>query len=476
MNVVAIAVVLLYFAFLLGLGLLARRYGGKKRGGEEYFVAGRSFKPILLFFTMAATNFSAFFFLGFSDAAYRYGFGEYGVMALGTALMPIMFYIIGRKVWQLGKEKGYTTAPELIGGEAGSRKLQWLTMFVMILFTLPYLAVQASGAGYILQSLVGIDPAAGAVTVVIVIAAYVSLGGMRGSGWTDVVQGVLMFTAMLLVGLFISSALGGFAAAGERAFAADPGLFSRAGGFFSPGIWLSFMILWIFVDPMFPQLFTRFYTAKSEKSLRTSMVIYPFLISFLFLIPVLVGVWAHGAGVEAGTNTVMLLMVERYTPDWVYYLVMVGALSALMSTADSQLFAISTMAVKDIGSHKKTNEVRRSIAITWILAAGSILYIFYFFRSGQGIMLFLIGAAFSGLVVLAPSFLGALYLKRMRSISAIISILAGEAYVFLASAGFVPSFGLLVGVVGFIIAGGVLAGAEVVLQRRENRRFLPPDQ
>jgi SSS family solute:Na+ symporter len=119
------------------------------------------------------------------------------------------------------------------------------------------------------------------VVVVLVIAAYVSLGGMRGSGWTDVVQGILMFTAMLLVGLFISSALGGFTAAGESAFAADPRMFVRAGGFFTPTIWLSFMVLWIFVDPMFPQLFTRFYTAKTEKSLKTSMTLYPFLISFI---------------------------------------------------------------------------------------------------------------------------------------------------------------------------------------------------
>lgn len=470
MNAPAIALVLLYFAFLLGLGLLARMRGGKNRGGEEYFVAGRSFKPILLFFTMAATNFSAFFFLGFSDAAYRYGFGEYGVMALGTAFMPIMFYIIGRRVWRLGKEKGYTTAPELLGGETGSRELQWLAMSVMVLFTLPYLAVQASGAGYILQSLAGIDPIAGAIVVVLVIASYVSLGGMRGSGWTDVVQGALMFAAMILVGLFISSALGGFAGAGERAFAANPGMFSRTGGFFTPWIWASFMVLWIFVDPMFPQLFTRFYTAKSEKSLKTSMMLYPFLISFLFLIPVLVGVWAHGAGVEAGTNTVMLVMVQRYTPDWVYYLVMVGALSALMSTADSQLFAISTMVVKDSVQTKRAGEVQRSITVTWILAAGSILYIFYFFQSGQGIMLFLIGTAFSGLVVLAPTFLGALYLKKMSPVSGITSILAGEVYVFLASAGYLPSFGLLIGVVGLGIAGGVLAVGEILFQWMKKAR------
>ena len=128
--------VIAYFAFLIALGI---------------YVANRTFGPVILFFTLAATNFSAFTFLGFAGKAYDSGFGQYGIMGFGTAIMAIMFYVIGRKVWKLGKEKGYITPPELIGDRFNSTGLRLLFMGVMVVFTIPYLATQAIGAGMIIE-------------------------------------------------------------------------------------------------------------------------------------------------------------------------------------------------------------------------------------------------------------------------------------------------------------------------------------
>ena len=71
-------------------------------------------------------------------------------MAFGTGFMAIMFYIIGRKVWKLGKIKGYITPPELIGDIFNSKLLKIIFLFVMVIFTIPYLATQAIGAGLII--------------------------------------------------------------------------------------------------------------------------------------------------------------------------------------------------------------------------------------------------------------------------------------------------------------------------------------
>ena len=109
------------------------------------------------------------------------------------------------------------------------------------------------------------------------------------------------------------------------------------------------MLLWVFVDPMFPQLFSRFYTAKSEKSLKYSMIFYPLLVSFLFLVPVLIGVWANGVDLQVEkADMVLPLMVQSYAPPWVFTFVVVGAMAALMSTADSQLLSLSTMLTRDL--------------------------------------------------------------------------------------------------------------------------------
>ena len=440
--------VAIYLIFLLFLGILAERMG--RKDSEEYFLAGRSFRPIMLFFTMTATNFSAFFFLGFSGYAYRYGFSEYGIMALGTAFMPVMFYIIGRKVWRLGREKGYSTAPELLEGELGSRALSILVMGIMVIFTLPYLAVQAVGAGMIINALSGTDAMLGAIMVTMVIGAYVSMGGMRASGWTDLVQGAIMFSAMIMAGMVIAGALGGFEAAGSMAYQRSPELFERA---FPVSIWFSFIILWIFADPMFPQLFSRFYTARDERSLKITMILYPFLISFLFLIPVLIGVWGRAAGIQIDSpDKVMIAMVKNYAPDWLFYLVMLGALSALMSTADSQLFSISTMAVKDTGIGRRLDDVKTSIAVTWAIIIGVILYTIYFFRSESEIMDFLVKNSFSGLAVLAPVFIAGLYWKRAGRMSSMLSIILGEVYVVLSWMDMVPDTGFLDGIVAISIA------------------------
>src|SRR4030042_743620 len=126
---------IVYLASLLGIGYFTWRRGHKT--SEDYFVASRSFGPIVLFLSLAATNFSAFTFFGFAGAAYKFGLAYYGIMAFGTGFMAISFYIIGRKVWQLGEKHGYITPPELIGERFKSDTLRMIFLLVMVVFTLP---------------------------------------------------------------------------------------------------------------------------------------------------------------------------------------------------------------------------------------------------------------------------------------------------------------------------------------------------
>ena len=114
-------------------------------------------------------------------------------------------------------------------------------------------------------------------------------------------------------------------------------------------ICFSSMLLWLFADTMFPQIFSRFYTAKDEKTLKYLIIFYPIIVSFLFLFPVLIGVWAHGVGIISNQNDMILpIMVYKYAPGYVYSFVMISALAALMSTAYSQLLSLSTMLSHDL--------------------------------------------------------------------------------------------------------------------------------
>jgi SSS family solute:Na+ symporter len=458
--VIFILLVIAYFIILLLLGIYAHKK--TKKTAEDYFLANRTFGPIILFFTLAATNFSAFTFLGFAENAYKTGLGQYGIMGFGTALMAIMFYVIGRKVWRLGKAGGYITPPELIGDRFNSVSLRLIFMFVMVIFTIPYLATQAIGAGILIEYMTDISWQVGAIVTMLVIMVYVIFGGMRGSGWTDVFQGLIMIIALTLAVVFVAIHLGGFEAANAAAFSAKPELFSRPGGneFFLPQIWFSFMLLWIFADPMFPQLFSRFYTAKDEKSLKMAMVLYPIIVSFLFLFPVLIGVWAHGSGLEleAGKEAMVLpIMVFNSAPFFISAFVMVGALAALMSTADSQLLSLSTILSRDLPIRKiRISEISVGRILIIILSLFAIIFVIGGYDPKVGIMGTLVKTTFSGLAVLCPTAIAALYWKRATKYGCILSIIIGEISIFLFDNNVLPTFGFLSAVWAIAIAIVVL--------------------
>lgn len=462
-QLIFLLLIVIYFIILLSLGLVAHKIS--KKTPQDYFIANRSFGSVILFFTLIATNFSAFTFLGFSGSAYKYGLGQYGIMSFGTAIMAIMFYIIGRKVWKLGKKYGYISPPELIGKRFNSNALRILFMSIMVIFTIPYLATQAIGAGVLIENMTGIVWQVGAVITMIVIMFYVLSGGMRGSGWTDVIQGIIMILALSIAVIFIAINLGGFEAANMASYNVKPELFSRPGGyeFFIPQVWFSFMFLWIFADPMFPQIFSRFYTAKNEKSLKKAMVLYPIVVSFLFLFPVLIGVWAHGAGITPeNTDNVLPLMVKTYASP-VYSFVIIGALAALMSTADSQLLSLSTMLSHDLPFKKKNiSEINIGKIFVLLLTFFAIIFVVFGYDPSTGIMGILVKTTFSGLAVLCPTTIAVLYWKNATKYGCIFSIILGEISIFLFEYNFLPNLGFLSAIWGIIIATATLIIVSII--------------
>ena len=110
------------------------------------------------------------------------------------------------------------------------------------------------------------------VTLVIVI--YTLRGGLKAVAWTDVFQGLLMLALMIAALGIVAGAHGGWSEAFAKVSQTQPALMERPGprGMYTPAVWFSFLALWFFCDPMFPQLFQRFYSANSERALARSML------------------------------------------------------------------------------------------------------------------------------------------------------------------------------------------------------------
>ncbi|MDJ0597067.1 MAG: hypothetical protein QNJ72_45105 [Pleurocapsa sp. MO_226.B13] len=214
-NITPYLAIAVYLLLTLGVGLVG--YKSQKNTVEDYFLANRSLGAIVLFFTLSATNFSAFTFLGFAGSGYRIGISYYPMIACGTAFVAVSFYYIGDRVWRLGQEKSLITPAELIFDRHEHHPLKVVFLAVMIIFTLPYLTLQPIGAGYLLENLTGgqIPYFWGATFLTLAIVFYVCIGGMKSVALTDVLQGILMVGLMLVAVGAIASGLGGISEANQ---------------------------------------------------------------------------------------------------------------------------------------------------------------------------------------------------------------------------------------------------------------------
>ena len=109
---IKIAVLISYFVVVLVIGFIARTRWNSTP--DTYFLADRKFGTPILLGIMVATNFSAFTVFGTSGAGYRDGYAFFPIMGFGTGFMALTFWIIGRKIRQVGLEHGLVTPPEQV--------------------------------------------------------------------------------------------------------------------------------------------------------------------------------------------------------------------------------------------------------------------------------------------------------------------------------------------------------------------------
>lgn len=441
---IRLGIVLIYLVGMLVIGLAFRRKSAANN--VEFYLAGRSLPPVLIFVAMAATNFSAFTIFGLSGAGYRMGYSFYPVMGFGTGFMALGLFVIGTRIRLLGAARGYVTPSDFVGDRYGSKTLKRIFSLVMIAFTLPYIAIQAVAAGKSLQSLTGLPYFAGAALVTGFVMLYVALGGLRSVAWTDVVQGIMIVGFTLAAYLIIVARSGGFVSAHDDVYRSFPALFSRPGldGSMLPGVWLGYLVLWLAADPMFPQLFQKSLAAGSARGLKTTAVLYPLITTFLFFLTVSMGVIGRRAFPNlpaAQSDSIFALLLGRYTSPVLGTLLMTAGLAALMSTMDSQLLTLASMVTLDFGrpDSPKRGVVRHRLTAIVIGLAGLAIAA----RPPQTILDFINKTSFTGLAVLAPTVVGGLFWKRANRWGAAASIAAGELTVLLSGLGIVRTPGLL---------------------------------
>ncbi|MDX1393109.1 MAG: sodium:solute symporter family protein [Gemmatimonadota bacterium] len=349
--VVATGLIFLYLLATIGIGAVAnRRMSGDL---EDFLLYGRQAKFVVLYLTVCATYHSAFAFLGSGGFFYTHGIGFWAAGAW-TVLVGAITYVLGSRIWALGKNFGYITPADMLADFYESDAVRVVTALVSVVFTILYIQVQAQGLGYILSVASGdrISFEVGTLILLVVAAGYLIAGGLRAVYWTDVVQGAWMYIAVWIGALVLAHELfGGPFELWRRVAAERPDLLTLPGprGFFTPGMWLGMVIVLSFGIVFQPHIIIRYYMAASARTIKWLGATTPIYLMTLFIPAALVGLGGALVMPEiAVPDTIFPEMLFAYAPAWLTGLILAGATAAAMSTLDSILHSNMTVLTRDV--------------------------------------------------------------------------------------------------------------------------------
>lgn len=432
-TVVAIAA--LYLGACLLIGMWPSRRASDSATG--YVAGDRSLGLFVMYFITGATIFSAFAFLGMPGWAYSRGVAAFYVIGYGVfGFLP--FYFLGPRAARLGRAHGFVTQAEMVAYRFTTPKLAGLMALISALAFVPYLALQMKGAGYVLHAMTdgALAEWQGAAIVYAVVATYVLKSGVLGVGWTNTFQGIFMMVLAWTLGIYLPTKLyGGVGPMFERIASerpellAPPGL-TGAGTAWSWSEYSSAVLVSTIGFSMWPHVFMRAFSARSDETLRRTVILYP---TFqLFLVPILIlgfaGVLFASAPGKADEVLPHLLM-HAELPAVVVGLFCAGALAASMSSGDAMLHATASILVRDgwitaFGRQMEPRTERAWIRV-WILIvvvasyATAILY--------EDDLVNLLLYAYGPVTQFAPVVVATLCWSRATPAGAVAGLLSGTA-------------------------------------------------
>ncbi len=147
-------IILCYLALLLFLGIFAGRL--LKKSSSDFFLASRGIGPFMLLMSVFGTTMTAFALIGSTGKTFEFGIGVYGLMASWSGIIhAAIFFLIGAKVWALGKKHGYVTQLSYFRDRYQSDGLVLLLFPLVVSFVVLYLLIGVIGAGRFIE---GVTP------------------------------------------------------------------------------------------------------------------------------------------------------------------------------------------------------------------------------------------------------------------------------------------------------------------------------
>jgi SSS family solute:Na+ symporter len=457
-----LALLIAYCVVIMGMGLIV---GRRTKTKGDFFVAGRSLGPGLLFATLVAANIGAGSTVGASGLGYRDGLSAWwwvGSAALGSLVMA---FLVGPKIRRIAAERGLHTVGDFLEYRYG-RTVRGIVASILWVGTLAILAGQIIAMGLVLNAVLGLPKYVGCLLGGLVMTVYFTAGGLLTSVWVHALQLVLELSVYALLVPVALSAAGGWAG-----LAAAPAPTLTYWSFWQGGSsGVAYLALLVPAFIISPGLLQKVYGARDDRTVRVGVAANAALLLLFALVPVILGMVARVLHPELPNHELALpTLLVRDLPPIVGALGLAAVFSTEVNTADAILFMLSTSLSQDLyrGYLKPAatdDEVLRVARLAAV--AGGTLGVLLAIVSPSVIGALSLFYTVLGVSLFVPMMAG-LYVRRAGTPEALAAIAGGISVmvaVHLATGG--RGFGIVSPALAGILTSILAGGAVLALRRR----------
>ncbi|OKJ32009.1 solute symporter family protein [Streptomyces sp. CB01580] len=265
-----------FVAATLGITVWA---GRQTRSASDFYAGGRQFTAFQNGLAVSGDYMSAASFLGIAGAIALFGYDGF-LYSIGFLVAWLVALLL---VAEPLRNSGRYTMGDVLAYRMRQRPVRTAAGVSTIVVSIFYLLAQMAGAGVLVALLLGITSDAGKILIValvgVLMIVYVTIGGMKGTTWVQMVKAVLLIAGALLMTFLVllkfdfnvSDLLGTAAAkSGHGAAFLEPGLKYGATGT-SKLDFLSLGIALVLGTAGLPHILIRFYTVPTAKAARKSV-------------------------------------------------------------------------------------------------------------------------------------------------------------------------------------------------------------
>ncbi|ECP8911356.1 sodium/proline symporter PutP [Campylobacter coli] len=463
-----------YAALMLYIGFYFYR---QNKNTEDYFLGGRSLGPVVSALSAGASDMSGWLLMGLPGALYASGLIE-SYIAIGLSIGALLNWSFVAKRLRIYTSviANSITIPDYFETRFDDDKhiLRIVCAIVILIFFTFYVSSGLVGGAKLFEATFGIRYEYALTTGTLIIVAYTFLGGYKAVCWTDLLQGLLMMGALIVVPAVMLYHLGGFGEAMAVIEEIKPNALSMGEGIGALSIVSA--LAWGLGYFGQPHILVRFMSIRSTKDIPAAtfvgiswMVISLIGACFIGLLGI---AYVHKFELTLqDPEKIFIVMSQLLFNPWIAGILLSAILAAIMSTASSQLLVSSSTIAEDfykrIFNKEASNKTVMNLGRIGVLLVTLVAFVIS--TDKESSVLSIVAYAWAGFGASFGSvMLFSLFWSRMTRIGAILGMITGAVMVvlwknYLAELFNFPIYEI---VPGFVAASAVIIIASLLTQVR----------